>query len=204
MPLAAPPPRRADRAPRAELNASNDAVRDWVPRGAALTGLNGNLRQLDAPRGPPHWGRIGGPVPTGRGTFGRALGARPPRHVLPDRLRRNAHKLLERLARTVEPIRMLPGAYNFCQWRQVITPQFVGSENGQTTGTKKPARGGLSGRDCLRCRGIRCGGALQFADALYVLAVGFQIPVRTLADVIQSAHQFASDTVGQIPQFPVG
>ena len=64
--------------------------------------------------------------------------------MLPDRLRRNAYKLLERLARMVEPNRMQPGAYNFCQWRQVITPQIVGSENGQTTGTKKPARGGLS------------------------------------------------------------
>ena len=85
-----------------------------------------------------------GSRPTGRGTFRAALGARTPPHVLPDRLRRNAHKLLERLARTVEPNRMQPGAYKFCRWRQVITSQFVGSENGQTTGTKKPARGGLS------------------------------------------------------------
>jgi len=61
MPLAAPPPRRADRAPRAALKASNDALRVWVPRVPALTGLNGNLRQLDAPRGPPRWGRIDGP-----------------------------------------------------------------------------------------------------------------------------------------------
>jgi len=50
-----------------------------------------------------------------RGTFGGALDARPPRQLLPDHLRRNADKLLERLARTVEPIRMQPGAYNF--WR---------------------------------------------------------------------------------------
>jgi hypothetical protein len=151
MPLAGPPPRRAERAPRAALNASNDALRDWVPRNPAMTGLNGNLRKLSGHRraenrirGPPHWGRIGGPAPTGRGTFSRAHGARPPRPVLPDRLRRNADKLLERLARMVAPFRMQPGAYNFCQWRQVITPQFVGSENGQTAGTKKPARGGLS------------------------------------------------------------
>jgi len=32
MPLAGPPPRLADRAPRAALNASDDALRDWVPR----------------------------------------------------------------------------------------------------------------------------------------------------------------------------
>ena len=36
-----------------------------------------------------------------------------PAPVVTDRLRRNADKLLERLARTVEPFRMLPGAYNF-------------------------------------------------------------------------------------------
>ena len=125
MPLAGPPPRRADRAPRAALKASNDALRVWVPRDPASTVLNAHLGKLSGRRragnrirGPPHWGRIGGPVPTGRGTFGRAHGARPPRHVLPDRLRRNAHKLLERLARTVEPNRMQPGAYNFCQWRR--------------------------------------------------------------------------------------
>jgi len=146
MPLAAPPPRRADRAPRAALKASNDALRVWVPRVPALTGLNGNLRKLSGRRragnrirGPPHWGRIGGPVPTGRGTFGRTLGARPPRHVLPDRLRRNAHKLLERLARTVEPIRMLPGAYNFCQWRRAQKSPLGAGYRGQY--------GGLKGRD---------------------------------------------------------
>ena len=48
-----------------------------------------------------------------RGTFGRANGARPPRQLLPDHLRRNANKLLERLARTVEPFRMRQAAYNF-------------------------------------------------------------------------------------------
>ena len=83
---------------------------------------------------------------TGRGPRYVSDGPRgaDPAPVVTDRLRRNAEKILERLARTVERFRMQPGAYNFCQWRQVITPQFVGSENGQTTGTKKPARGGLS------------------------------------------------------------
>ena len=51
MPLAEPRRRRAIRAPRAALNASNDAVRDWVPRVPALTGLNGNLRKLEAQTG---------------------------------------------------------------------------------------------------------------------------------------------------------
>ena len=122
MPLAGPPPRLADRAPRAALNASNDALRDWVPRNPAITGLNTCLRKLSGRRragnrirGTPHWGRIGGPAPMGRGTFGRGQGARPPRPVLPDRLRRDADKLLERLARMVAPFRMQPGAYNF--WR---------------------------------------------------------------------------------------
>ena len=85
-------------------------------------------------------------MPTAHGARYVSGGSRgaDPAPVVTDRLRRSAQKLLERLARVVEPFRMQPGAYNFCQWRQVITPQIVGSENGQTTGTKKPARGGLS------------------------------------------------------------
>ena len=58
---------------------------------------------------------VRGARPTVRGTFGRANGARGPRQLLPDHLRRNADKLLERLARTVKPFRMRQAAYNF--WR---------------------------------------------------------------------------------------
>ena len=71
------------------------------------------------------------PAPLGRRPSGPAHGPRDrrqgaryvsggprgadPAPVVTDRLRRNAQELLERLARVVEPIRMLPGAYNF--WR---------------------------------------------------------------------------------------
>jgi len=74
MPLAGPPPRRADRAPRAALNASNDAVRDWAPRIPRSTDDNVHLRKWAAPRGPPRWGRIGGPVPTAAGRAVRSAG----------------------------------------------------------------------------------------------------------------------------------
>jgi len=51
MPLAGPPPRLADRAPRAALSASNDALRVWVPWDPASTDVNTHLRQLEARTG---------------------------------------------------------------------------------------------------------------------------------------------------------
>ena len=98
-----------------------DAIRDWVP--AKSKCLKFAFKTVSRARRPaircPSARRRpgGGPVPAVRGpryVLGGSGGAAPA-PVVTDRLRRSAQKLLERLARVVEPIRMLPGAYNF--WR---------------------------------------------------------------------------------------